>query len=172
MSLLTLALEGMPIDIAFSKTGSRLAVLGDSYLAVYTLDLDKRPIPKPSLLWRSDAIKGHSPRHVTFVSDHQLYILSDNWDNDETSIWKNDGENLLLRGPILETEKVSSLFSNIDNSTLYVQLQNGTLCQVDTDESTTDLPPQTDVVHKIPSFSPEVQVVHVEDQVRKTLLIH
>jgi elongator complex protein 1 len=163
MSLHTLALESKPIDVALSKSGTRLAVLSDQDLAVYALDLNKRPIPKPAFIWRSDAVKDHSPRHVTFVGDDQIFVLTDSWDEDE-------GEMLLSQGPIIEAESASLLLSSVDHETLHVQFQNGALHQIGTEEATADLPPQTSLVNKFPSPAPEVQVVEIEGQVGTSLL--
>ncbi|KAF1937312.1 elongator complex protein 1 [Clathrospora elynae] len=164
MSLHTLTLESKPIDVALSQSGTRLVVLSDNDLAVYALDLNKRPIPKPVFLWRSDAMKDHSPRHVTFVGDDQIFVLTDSWDEDESRIWRSEGDALLPQGPLVDAESASSLISSVDFETLYVQFQNGALHQVGSDETTADLPPQTSLVHKFPSSAPEVQVVNVDGQ--------
>lgn len=153
------------MDVALSKSGNRLAVLSDSDLAVYALDLNKRPIPKPSLLWRSDAVKDHSPRHVTFLGEDQMFVLTDSWDEEESSLWHSEGDMLLPQGPIMEAEGTSLLLSSIDQETLYSQFQSGALHQVVVDETTSDLPPQMSLVNKFPSFAPEVQLVNVEGQV-------
>jgi hypothetical protein len=52
MAFHTLALEYKAVDVALSESGSRLAVLSNTDLALYALDLNKRPIPKPTLLWK------------------------------------------------------------------------------------------------------------------------
>jgi len=165
MSLHTLVLESIPVGIALSKTGNRLAVLSDSDLVVYALDLEKRPIPKPAFLWRSDATKGHSPRHVAFLGDNQIFVLTDNWNEDEASVWRFEEDMLLTQGPIVEADNTSLLFSSVDHEMLYTELQNGALHQVVIAETTTDLPPQTSLVHKFPSFASEVQIVSFEGQV-------
>jgi elongator complex protein 1 len=170
MSLHTLALDSKPIDVALSKSGTRLAVLSDQDLAVYALDLNKRPIPKPAFIWRSDAVKDHSPRHVTFVGDDQIFVLTDSWDEDESHLWRSEGEMLLSQGPIIEAESASLLLSSVDHETLHVQFQNGALHQIGTEEATADLPPQTSLVNKFPSPAPEVQVVEIEGQVGTSLL--
>jgi elongator complex protein 1 len=165
MSLHSLALESKPIDVALSKSGASLAVLSDQGLAVYALELNKRPIPKPTLLWRSDAVKEHSPRHVTFVGDDQIFLLTDSWDEDKSHLWRSEGELLLPQGPILEDESASLLLSSVDHGSLYIYFQNGALHWVATDEVAVDLPPQTLPTHKFSSSTPEIQVVDIEGQV-------
>lgn len=166
MSLHTLLLESKPIDVALSKSGNRLAVLSDRDLAVYALELNKRPIPKPSLLWRSDAVKDHSPRHVTFLGEDRMFVLTDSWDEEESSLWRSEADMLLPQGPIMETEGTSLLLSDVDQKTLYTQFQSGNLHQFVIDDSTSDLPPQTSPINKFPSFAPETQVINIEGQVR------
>ncbi|RAR02984.1 elongator complex protein 1 [Stemphylium lycopersici] len=164
MSLHTLALESKAVDVALSKSGNRMAVLSDKGLSVYALDLDKRPIPKPAFLWKSDAIKDHSPRHVTFIGDDQIFALTDSWDEDESTLWRSEGDTLLPQGPIVEADSTSTLLSSIDHETLHILLQNGSLHQISADETAADLPPQTLLVNRFPTFAPEVQVVNFEGQ--------
>lgn len=166
MSLHILTLEQKPTDVAISSSGTRLAVLSDKSLAVYALDMLKRPLPKPVLLWRSDAVQGHSPRHVTFVGDEQIYVLTDSWDEDESFLWRSEGEELLPQGPIIEAENISSLTSSTNFENLYAQFANGALHQIRTSEALSDLPPETSLVHKFPSFAPEVKIIVFDEQVR------
>ena len=165
MSLHTLILEQKPIDVALSKSGTRLAVLSNDGVAVYALDIHKRPLPRPALLWRRDAFKACSPRHVTFLRDERIYVLTDAWDEDESHLWRSEGEELFLQGPLVESERVSTLMSSVDYETLYVQLENGALHQISTEETSTDLPPQTVLTRRLPTFCPEVQIAHSEGQV-------
>ena len=170
MALHTLTLERKAIDVAISESGSRLAVLSGNDLAVYALDMHKRPLPKPVLLWRNDAIKDHCPRHVTFIGDEHLFVLTDTWDEDESFLWRTTGEVLEFHGPIIEAEGVSSLVSNVGYSELYVQFLNGALHQLDAVETSTDLPPVSSPIHQFASLASEVKVVAVEGQVCRSRL--
>jgi elongator complex protein 1 len=165
MAFHTLVLERKALDIAISESGSRIAVLSDHDVAVYALDLNKRPVPRPVLLWRSDAIKSHCPRHVAFIGDEHLFCLTDNWDEDESFLWKSTGEEIVPLGPIVEAEGVSSLTSDLDRKTLCIQLQNGALHMIDTAEDSTDLPLQTSLMHKFSSLAPEYSIATVEGKV-------
>ncbi|KAJ4311796.1 putative elongator complex protein 1 [Neodidymelliopsis sp. IMI 364377] len=164
MAFCTLALDHKPIDVAISKSGTHLAVLSDSHLALYGLDVTKRPITRPTLLWSSEAFEARSPRHVTFVGDDQVYVLTDSWDEDESSLWRSEDQTLLPQGPIVEADSASSLSNGVDYQNLYVQLQNGALHQIDTNEAASDLPPQTTLVQKFPAFAPEAKVITVDGQ--------
>lgn len=171
MAFCTLPLEHKPTDVALSKSGTRLAVLSNSHLAVYELDVTKRPMVRPSLSWQSDALDGQSARHVTFIDDEQLYVLTDSWVEDESSLWRSEGEFLLPQGPLVESEPVSSLTSGVSYQGLYLQLQNGAVNEIDTTESASDLPPQTTLQQKFPAFAPEYKVVNTDGQVSTSISI-
>jgi elongator complex protein 1 len=167
MALCTLALEQKPTDVALSKSGTRLAVLANNHLAVYALDVTTRPITKPSLLWHSDALEGQSARHVAFLDDEQLYVLTDSWVDDESSLWRSEDQMLLPLGPLIENDGISSLAGGVDYRDLYVQLQNGAIHRIDTSEAASDLPPQTALTQKFPAFAPDFKIANVDGQVRK-----
>jgi elongator complex protein 1 len=171
MAFYILALKHEAIDVAFSESGSRLAVLSNTDVALYELNLNKRPVPKPTLLWKSDAFKSTYPRHVAFVGDEQLFCVTDNWDENESCLWRSEGTDFIPRGPIIEAEGISSLLSDVDYKALFVQFQSGALHQLDTTEESQDLPPQTSLLHKFSSLAPEVKVVTVEGQVCARTLI-
>lgn len=162
MAFCTLTLDHKPTDVTLSESGTRLAVLSSTHLAVYSLDVTTRPVSRPKLLWQSDALEGQSARHVTFVGDEQLYVLSDSWDEDESSLWRSEGEMLLPQGPIVETEGASSLSSGVDYQGLYLELQNGTLHRIDVSDVASDLPPHTALMQKFPAFAPEFKVITID----------
>ena len=168
MALCTLALKQKPTDVALSMSGTRLAVLADNHLAVYALDVTTRPVTKPSLLWQSDAIEGQSARHVAFLDDEQLYVLTDSWVDDESSLWRSEDQMLLPLGPLIENDGISSLAGGVDYQNLYVQLQNGAIHRIDTSEAASDLPPQTTLAQKFPAFAPDFKVANVDGQVHNT----
>lgn len=171
MAFCTVSLEHKPTDVALSKSGTRLAVLSERHLAVYALDVTKRPISRPSLLWQSDALEGQSARHVTFVDDEKTYVLTDSWAEDESSLWRSEGEFLLPQGPIMEAENISSLISGVDYKDIYLQFQNGAVHQIDIKESASDLPPQTTLTQKFPAFAPEYKVISIDGQVSSHILL-
>lgn len=168
MALHTLPIAHKAIDVEFSESSSRLAVLSDTDLAVYALDMHKRPISKPTLVWKSDAFKNCCPRHVAFVGDENICVLTDSWDDDESSLWMTAGETLELRGPVLEPHSVSSLIPSQDFRKLFLQFQDGTLHELDEIVSQNGSPPTSSLVHKFPSLAPEVTIVTAEGQVSNT----
>jgi elongator complex protein 1 len=166
MSLLRLNLEHPAVDVAVSKSGTRLAVLSDRSLSVYTIGISIRPVPAPELLWRSDVLQGHVPRHVAFLGDERVCVLTDSWNEQESYLWSSQGEELICCGPILESGRISSLVTSLDNQKLYVQYQDGALYHVELGDDLTSSPPQTTLVFKASLFAPEVVVVQLEGKVR------
>lgn len=158
-------LDRKAIDVALSMSGTQLAVLSDTGVAVYALDLRKRPVPLPSLLWQSNALEGYCSRHVSFMGDGRICVLADIWDEDESFIWTSEGQELVEKGPILEGGKVSSLTTSVDYEKLYVTFQNGSLHELLIGEDSSHLPMQTPLVTSLPSFSQEVKTIILEGQV-------
>ena len=165
MAFQTVSLKNKAIDVAISGSGNRLAVLSNSDLAMYALDLEKRPIPRPVLLWRTDAIKNHCPRHIAIVGDTEVFCLTDDWDDDESSLWRTENGTLVCMGPIIDTEGASSLVSDMDYQMLCIQSQTGVLHSIDTAREASDLPPQTSTLCKLPNHAPEVKIVVFEENV-------
>lgn len=153
------------VDVALSTSGTRLAVLTDLRISLYSIDMSKRPVPPPALLWSSSAFRSVLPRHVAFISDEQISILADDWLHEESSVWISAGDNVVLRGPILEPERASSLVPSVDGQKLYVHFQDGSLHEIASDEEQNSSHLQTTLVHKFPSFAPEIKVTIVNGKV-------
>ncbi|KAL5382220.1 hypothetical protein DPSP01_006620 [Paraphaeosphaeria sporulosa] len=162
MSMLQLPLDRNVVDVAFSRSGTRLAVLSDKDVALFAFDLQKRPVTRPSFLWSGDFSEGHSPRQVTFVGEDQLCVLTDVWDEDETFVWTNEDEQLVNRGPILEPGRFSSIASDVESSKLLVSLRNGEYTSVV--EMRTDETVKTTPLTNLPSFAPEIKTATLEGE--------
>ena len=103
MSLLRIELDSAATDVMISAKNKRIVVISNRDVAVFDLDLSKRPVPNPSLIWRSDALSGQIPRQVAFLDDQHVYILTDNWDKEESGLWvSNDEDELLFQGLIFK----------------------------------------------------------------------
>lgn len=167
--MLELTLDRNVMDVAFSETGTRLAVLSDRDVALFAFDVQSRPIARPNFLWRSSFLDGHQPRRMTFVNDDKLCVLTDVWDEDETFLWVNEGERLVNRGPILESGGVSSIISDVESSKLLVALRNGevtTVIEMGTDETARTTP-----LSNLPSFTPEIKTATLEGEVSISCLL-
>jgi len=159
MSLYQLSLDYKAVDVALSMSGTRLAVLSDTDVAVYALDMGKRPVPSPTLLCRIEALKGHCPRHVAFVGDEQIFVLTDRWDEENSRLWTSKGEKLVYQERVQGPGRTSSIVPSVDYQMLYLQFQDGSLHEVRKDEAPSNSSLQSRLVNKFPSFAPEVRVV-------------
>lgn len=165
MSLLQLALDQKAVDVAFSKSGTKLAVLSDTDITLYSTDFKKRPVSTPSLLWRRKLSDDHFPRHVAFGGNDRLCVLTDMWDEEESFVWTNDNDEMIERGPILEASKASSLASDLESDVVFVNFQNGSLTSLNLSEEAEGISPTCSPLAQIPSFAPEVKVATLEGQV-------
>lgn len=159
MSLLQLKLQHKAVDVAFSMSGSRLAVLSNEDVAVYAMDVTKRPIPPPSLIWRDSSFDGQRPRHVVFAGDDKIVVLTDSWEEDEGSLWIGYDGSLKGRGPILGLAQISALISSVDLQTHYLQFRDGTIHSIELDLTMDNLLVQTTLTQSLPAFAPEACVV-------------
>lgn len=167
--MLQLPLDRNPVDVAFSHSGTRIAVLSEIDIAVYALDLQKRPITRPTLIWRGsmDSLPGHYPRHVAFSNDEKVYVMSDVWDEEESFIWVGEedvnggGGNVTELSPILEPGRISSMASDVNGEHVFVNFHTGNLNLVSQNGLTVDFP----TLATIPSFASEVKVATLEGQV-------
>ncbi|KAF2740606.1 elongator complex protein-like protein 1, partial [Polyplosphaeria fusca] len=164
MSLLQLKLELKAVDVAFSASNSHVAVLSNEDVAVYAVDVTKRPIQRPSLLWRDDSIKGSCPRQVSFAGNDQVIVLTDSWDEDESSLWLGRDGKLTCRGPILEPGQIAGLVSSVDLHTTYLQFRDGVIHSVVSD-IVDDLPLQTSLIQTLPAFVQEAKVVEMDGKI-------
>jgi len=169
MSLHTLALTHKAVDVAFSMSGTRLAILSDADVAVYALNLKQRPVLLPTLLWRSKLFVEVCPRHVAFRGDDQVCVLTDAWDEDESSMWTSEGEELFPRGPILEAAKVSAITSSVDFEKVYLHFQDGSVHEVLAAQQSSNSTLQTSLEMSLPLFAPESKVIQLNGTVRISL---
>ncbi|KAJ4357966.1 putative elongator complex protein 1 [Didymosphaeria variabile] len=163
MSMFQLALDRNAVDVAFSRSGTRLAVLSDTDIAIFAFDFQIRPVSRPTFLWRSHLADDHSPRHVALVGDNQICVLTDVWDEEETFVWTNEDKRMMNRGPILEPGIVSSMTSDIESSRFLVNLRNGEFTSMV--ELRTNGPTQTTPLTNMPSFTPDVKTVMLEGEI-------
>lgn len=170
--MLQLALECKPVDVALSHSGTRIAVLSDVDVAVYSIDLKRRPITRPSLIWKSRVegdVPGHAPRHVTFADDDKLFILTDMWDEEESFICMGetndtcDGGSVTKPIPILEPGKVSSIVSDVEGRHVVVAFHNGSLNLMHREDGG-NVSLDSSAFVQFPSFAPEVKIAKIEEQ--------
>ncbi|KAJ5176282.1 uncharacterized protein N7482_002159 [Penicillium canariense] len=74
-----LKLDSNVVDVAFSKSGTRIAVLMEKSFSVFLWSLKSRPVPVPILesSYPLSAAPTSRPRQVAFLNETEVYILKD-----------------------------------------------------------------------------------------------
>ncbi|KAJ5229601.1 hypothetical protein N7489_010309 [Penicillium chrysogenum] len=117
-----LALESSAIDVAFSKSGNRIAVLSSNAFSVYLWSLKSRPVPVPILESSyplSDA-PASRPRQIAFLNENEVYVLKDNGPNssriERTALDTRTTESVYQA---VDSEQLSSIFAGIGHQALW-----------------------------------------------------
>ncbi|KAF2196937.1 elongator complex protein 1 [Delitschia confertaspora ATCC 74209] len=165
MSLLQLPLQHAAVDVAISKSGTQLAVLSNYDVSVYALDITKRPVSAPRLLWRSDPLDGHSLRQVSFIGDDKIFVLTDSWDEEDCSLWESQQVNLFYRGRVGQGKPISGLFTCVDSKDLHLQFLDGEIHVLEAEKASDAGSKSLSLVNKFPSFAPDVRAVCQDNKV-------
>lgn len=74
-----LKLDSNVIDVAFSKSGTRMAVLMDKSFSVFLWSLKSRPVPVPMLesSYPLPDAPTSRPRQIVFLNETEVYLLKD-----------------------------------------------------------------------------------------------
>ncbi|KAJ5907824.1 hypothetical protein N7495_000506 [Penicillium taxi] len=117
-----LTLDSNVIDVAFSKSGSRIAVLMDNRFSVFLWSLKSRPVGMP-LIESSYPLSESTmcrPRQIAFVNDNEVYVLKSSGPN-SSCIERTTLETRLTRVVYqsTESEQLSSIFSGIGQQALW-----------------------------------------------------
>ena len=160
MSLHQIDLAKNAIDVAISASNKRMAVLSENDVSIYAFDIHKKPIPAPSVLWRSAIPRHHCSRQVAFKGDTDVLVLTNKWEGGESALWRCREEKVELQERIEGFGCISNLFPGIKGSKLYLQSVQGSVLEVVTkdDFSNTAKELQFRLIAKFPSPTPWVQV--------------
>ncbi|RDW57132.1 Elongator subunit IKI3 [Aspergillus mulundensis] len=104
-----LHLDANAIDVAFSKSGTRIAVLTNDHFSVYLWSLKSRPVPAPILesSYPLSDEKDSRPRQITFINDNEVYILRSRGPN-----------NTCIERTTLETRETKVVYEAADSEHL------------------------------------------------------
>ncbi|KAJ5745380.1 hypothetical protein N7520_010562 [Penicillium odoratum] len=117
-----LKLDSNVIDVAFSKSGTRIAVLMESSFAIFLWSLKSRPVPLPILESSyplSDAVDSR-PRQIAFVNDNEVYVLKNSAPNTshiERTTLETRETRLVYQTS--DSEQLSSMFAGIGHLALW-----------------------------------------------------
>ena len=118
-----LALDSNAIDVAFSKSGTRIAVLMNNRFSIYLWSLKTRPVPIPILESSyplSDAIASR-PRQIAFLDENEVYVLKDDGPN-SSHIERTHLETRVteLAYQSADSEQLASIFAGIGHQALWL----------------------------------------------------
>lgn len=117
-----LELDSNVVDVAFSKSGTRIAVLTTSSFSIFLWSLKSRPVPMPILESSyplSDAPECR-PRQIAFLNDNEVYVLKDtapNTSHIELTTLETRESRIIYE--TAESEQLSSIFAGIGHQALW-----------------------------------------------------
>lgn len=118
-----LILDSNAVDVAFSKSGTRIAVLMKDHFSVFAWPLKTRPVPSPVLESSyplSDAPDSR-PRQIAFLNETEVYVLKDAYPNN-THIERTTLETRItkLAYQAADSEQLISIFPSLGHETLWL----------------------------------------------------
>lgn len=118
-----LTLESNAIDVAFSKSGTRVAVLMNNRFSVYLWSLKSRPVPVP-IIESSYPLPNDTtsrPRQIAFLNDTEVYVLRESGLN-ISQIERINLETRVTKSVYqpAESEKLASIFAGIGHRALWL----------------------------------------------------
>lgn len=118
------------IDVAFSKSGTRFAVLMHDHFSVFLWALKNRPVPSPILESSyplSDAPDSR-PRQIAFLNETEIYVLKNAGPNN-TQVERTTVETRVTKvaHQAADSEQLFSIFPSLGHETLWLSHsgQNG-----------------------------------------------
>ena len=117
-----LSLDSNIVDVAFSKSGTRIAILMKDCFSIFLWSLKSRPVPSPILESSyplSDAPDSR-PRQIAFVNEHEVYILKDSGPNN-TQIERTalETRTTQVAYQAADSEQILSMFTSLGHEALW-----------------------------------------------------
>lgn len=117
-----LPLDSNAIDVAFSKSGTRIAVLMNDCFAVYLWSLKTRPVVVPILesSYPLSDTADSRPRQIAFLNETEVYVLRSSGPN-KTAIERTTLENRMTQTAYqaADSEQLFSIFSSLGHEALW-----------------------------------------------------
>lgn len=117
-----LELDSNVIDVAFSKSGTRIAVLMQDHFSVFLWSLKSRPVAVPILesSYPLSYAQQSRPRQITFLNENEVYVLKDNSPNashiERTALETRSTQTVYQAA---DTSQLSSIFPGIGHQALW-----------------------------------------------------
>ncbi len=175
MALHELALDQNAIDVAFSQSNTRLAVLHETSISVFDWDIESKVPKPPSLQFTIKTVltPGTYNRQICFYGESDVLTLGSEHPGSVMYHYPDDDIARDSRISRLYTQNVCNITTSTDHLTLCIQCETGS--------STEDLPfPDREPMHHtshlksnitieniaFPVSCPWVEVIHYNDEVR------
>lgn len=117
-----LTLDSNVIDVAFSKSGTRIAVLMNDCFSVFLWSLKTRPVVSPILESSyplSDAPDSR-PRQIAFLQENEVYLLKNNGPNNmQVERTALETRATKIAHHAADSEQLFSIFPALDHETLW-----------------------------------------------------
>lgn len=117
-----LPLDSNVIDVAFSTSGTRIAVLMEKSFSVFLWSLKSCPVPVPILesSYPLSDSPSRRPRQIAFINENEVYVLKDsgpNTDHIERTTLETRESRIVYRAA--DAEQISSIFPGIGHQALW-----------------------------------------------------
>lgn len=153
-----LNLDSNVIDVAFSKSGTRMAILMDKSFSIFLWSLKSRPVPVP-ILESSYPLSGGPtcrPRQIAFLNETEVYILKDSGPGiSHIELTELETRETRVVYQTQDLEQLYSIFAGLGHSALW--FSHARQPGLPTSYSNIGLAPDDDLVALLWSESPAVE---------------
>ncbi|KAJ5569907.1 uncharacterized protein N7459_009337 [Penicillium hispanicum] len=118
-----LPLDSNAIDVAFSKSGTRIAVLMKNSFSIFLWSLKNRPVAVPILesSYPLEDAPASRPRQIAFANENEVYVLKDNGPNTsqvERTTLETRVTSVVYQAT--DSEQLSSIFPGVGHQALWL----------------------------------------------------
>ncbi|OOF97813.1 hypothetical protein ASPCADRAFT_141486 [Aspergillus carbonarius ITEM 5010] len=118
-----LSLDSNIVDVAFSKSGTRIAILMKDCFSIFLWSLKSRPVVSPILesSYPLSETPNSRPRQIAFANEHEVYILKDNGPNN-TNIERTalETRSTQIAYQAADSEQILSIFTSLGRDSLWL----------------------------------------------------
>lgn len=110
------------VDVAFSHSGARIAVLTTDSFSIFSWSMKTRPVPSP-LLESSHPLPqtpNSRPRQIAFLHDSEVFVLIHNGPDCRIERMRLDTRESSVPYVISAEEQIQSIFPNIQHDKLWI----------------------------------------------------
>lgn len=162
MAFSEIDLQGNAVDVAVSRSASRIAVLHTESVSVYKCNFAIKPVSHPELVGIYD-VPTTNARQIAFSGDDQLAVVCSEASSAVDTIHQIDLTSEIVSLPYDAPGKVASIFPRADHENICFEDALGNCYEVESfDESTSAL--QSQHLVKLPIHCPSVEIWNDTEQ--------